>query len=428
MGQAAAGQARGGRGAAWTVETSGPASARPSPASLSPPARRGGTGGPAAGPSHSVLMSLLGAWALAVCSAEETAYVEAHLSECEACADEALRLRDAVGLLQADRSLDLDPALRSQVLAECLARRPARTPVPGWAASYDAETARLDALLHDMAEDDWHAPVRLRWFEDGKPAARSTTVAGVIGHLLAVDGVVGVALGLEDPLFPAAPLAPDERTERFWGEAAGPHARDVHAPWREQNHALVRRVSFASGDSGDSGVVADDSAGTDVAGLSVSYGGFALPLRDALVDRAFECWIHGSDIADAVDYPYAPPGGTHLRTMIDLAARLLPAALARRRRQGRAGPPAELVAAGAPGRSLHLEVEGAGGGDWYVPLDSPAALGSADRAVAHVAVDGVEFCRLVAGHVEPEEAAAGRGGDRGAVTDVLHAAADLSRM
>ncbi|MFE5940787.1 MDMPI N domain containing protein, partial [Streptomyces sp. NPDC056470] len=95
---------------------------------------------------------------------------------------------------------------------------------------------------------------------------------------------------------------------------------------------------------------------------------------------------------------------------------------------GLASPPRELVAAGAPGRSLHLEVEGSGGGHWYIALDSPAAVGSPDHAVAQVAMDGVEFCQLVAGHVPPEEAAAGQDGDREAIRDVLFAAAGLSRL
>ncbi|MCF3963573.1 maleylpyruvate isomerase N-terminal domain-containing protein, partial [Streptomyces fuscigenes] len=376
---------------------------------------RAGSAGPGPvlpGPSHGVLMSLLGAWALAACSPEESAYVEAHLSVCEGCAAEARALREAVGLLQTERSLDLDPLLRSAVLRDCLERRPARTPVPDWARPYDAETARLDALLRDIPEPEWHTPVRLRWFEGGKAASRRTTVAGVVGHLMVVDGLVGVALGLEDPLFPAAPLAPDERTERFWG-AAAPPTRAVHAPWRAQNHAVIRRVSSAPG---------------GVTGVDVSYGAYVLPLRDALVERAFECWMHGADIADAVAYPYEAPGGPHRHEMVDLAARLLPGVLARRRRRGLAAPAGELVAAGRPGRSLHLEVEGDGGGDWYIPLDSPAALGSEERAVGHVVLEDLEFCRLVAGRVEPGEAAAGQSGDLGAVHEVLQAAAGLSRM
>lgn len=395
-----------------------PAPGPPGPAAGEPPVRSREPEAPSTARdgearSHSVLKSLLGAWALSACSAEETAAVEEHLGDCAPCAEEALRLRDAVGLLHTDRDLDLDPLLRFRVLENCLGRRPARIPVPVWAHPYDAETARLDALLRDIGESEWHAPVRLKWFEGEHQVSRRMTVAGVIGHLMMVDGLVASALGLEDPLGSSAPRVPTERTEAFWGGGEAPPTRTVREPWRDQSHALIRTVSFA---------------GRGVAELSVSYGGFALPLRDSLLDRAFECWIHAGDIADAVDYPYEPPSGSHLHRMIDLAARLLPAALAERRRAGLAGPARHLVAAGAPGRSLHLEVEGSGGGNWYIALDSPAAVGSADQAVAQVALDGVEFCRLVAGHVSPEEAAAGQDGDREAIRDVLFAAASLSRL
>ncbi|MFD7325414.1 zf-HC2 domain-containing protein [Streptomyces sp. NPDC059875] len=365
-------------------------------------------------PTHAVLKSLLGAWALSACSAEETQAVEEHLTVCAPCADEALRLRDAVGLLHSERDLDLDPLLRSRVLENCLGRRPARIPVPTWATPYDAETARLDALLRDIGESEWHAPVRLKWFEGERPVSRKTTVAGVIGHLLTVDGLVSTALGLDDPLGPAVTaVSPAERTEAYWQGSYHPPTRGVREPWREQSHTLIRTVSFA---------------GRGVADLTVTYGDFALPMRDSLLERAFECWVHADDIANAVAYPYDPPSGAHLHGMIDLAARLLPAALADRRRSGLAAPSRHLVEAGAPGRSLHLEVEGSGGGHWYIALDSPAAVGSPDHAVAQVAMDGVEFCQLVAGHVPPEEAAAGQDGDREAIRDVLFAAASLSRL
>ncbi|WP_371791779.1 maleylpyruvate isomerase N-terminal domain-containing protein [Streptomyces sp. NBC_01471] len=366
--------------------------------------------------SHKVLKSLLGAWALSACSPEETEAVEDHLTDCAPCADEALRLRDAVALLHTERSLDLDPLLRSRVLQGCLGRRPARIPVPAWAAPYDAETARLDALLNDFGKAEWHAPVRLKWYEDEHATSQRTTVAGVIGHLMTVDGLVSAALGLDDGLDGVLgdepPHSPTERTRRYWRALAAPPTRTIREPWREQSHTLIRTVSFA---------------GQDTPEISVPYGEFSLPLRDSLLDRAFECWVHAGDIADAVDYPYDPPTSAHLNLMIDLAARMLPATLAGRRRSGRASAPRLPVPEGRPGRSLRLEIEGAGGGDWYIPLDSPAT-GSPDRAVAHVALDGVEFCRLAAGHVEPEEAVAGQEGDREAIRDVLFAAASLSRM
>lgn len=393
---------------------------------------------------HRVLKSLLGAWALSACSTGETAAIEAHLSDCGACADEALRLRDAVGLLHPEDSLDLDPTLRSRVLEGCMVRRAPRVPVPEWAAPYDAETSRLDALLRDMADEEWLAPVWLRWFDGRQQAERETTVAGVIAHLLAVDGLVATALGLPDPLAYDSggydrggngntdraagggsggaagggdvlrTAGPAERTEEFWqADCEVLRTSGARKHWREQGHAMVRTASFAGGGVGE---------------LDVSYGGFTLPVRDALLDRAFECWVHAEDIAEAIDYPYDTPQGAHMHHMVDLAARLLPGTIARRRRRGLAGPPQRLTTAGTPGRALHLEVEGDGGGDWYIPLDSPAAAVRPDDAVAHVALDGYEFCQLAAGHVPPMEAAAGQDGDREAIRDVLFAAASLSRM
>ncbi|MGP4044193.1 zf-HC2 domain-containing protein [Streptomyces sp. 2A115] len=378
---------------------------------------------------HRVLKALLGAWALAACSPEETAAVEDHLGTCGACADEALRLREAVGLLHPSESLDLDPALRNRVLESCLDRRPPRIPVPEWAAPYDAETARLDALLQDIGDAEWHAPVRLRWFEGNDPTSRRTTVAGVIAHLLTVDGLVALALGLDDPLgdTPADKATPSARTEAFWRASHFPPTRSVRAPWREQAHNLVRTVAFAAGGTSRA---SEAERGGGSGRLPVSYGDFELPLRDSMLDRAFECWVHAGDIADAVDYPYGPPSPRHLHAMIDLGARMLPNTLAARRQAGLAPPghARHLVPAGAPGRSLRLEIEGLGGGEWLIPLDSPGALASAEHEVAHVALDGVEFCQLAAGHVSPEEAAAGQVGDREAIRDVLFAAASLSRM
>ncbi|WP_189453155.1 maleylpyruvate isomerase N-terminal domain-containing protein [Streptomyces abikoensis] len=361
--------------------------------------------------SHPLLKSLLGAWALAACSPEETAAVEAHLTDCAPCADEAVRLRDAVALLHPEDSLDLDPGLRARVLTAALNRRPARIPVPEWAAPYEAEASRLDALLRDIGETEWRAPVRLGWFDGRSPVTREVTVADVIGHLTAVDTIVAGALGMADPLRGASP---EERTEALWAAEQGDRTpASVRAAWRDQEQTLIRTVSFA---------------GEAAAELPVDYGPFALPLRDAFLDRAFECWTHAGDIAEAVDYPYAPPSPAHLNGMIDLAARMLPGAIAARRRAGLAPPARGLVVAGAPGRALHLEIEGRGGGHWYIALDSPGATGTPEGEVAHVALDGVEFCRLAAGHVPPEEAAAGSLGDEEAVRDVLYATASLSRL
>jgi hypothetical protein len=407
---------------------------------------------PAPRRSHQELMSLLGAWALAACSPEEAESVEAHLNDCVACADEALRLRNAATLLEPQRSLDLDPRLRFHVLEGCLARRPARLPVPSWAAPYDAEAARLDALLNDITGEEWRAPVTLRWYAGGAWEWRSTTVGGVLDHLLAVDGLLARAVGLPDPLGDGdgdgdrdgdayGDGGPMARTLARW---ATPYAADAGAPseekgraaeawtpWREQSRALVRVAARTGGRVGERTL--PRARYGDPGLFPGDHGRGELALSDAYLARAFACWVHADDIAQAVDYPYEPPLAAHLRLLVDLTARRLPGSIAERRRAGLANLAGRLTTAGKPGRTLHLEVEGAGGGDFYIPLDSPTATVSraaARRAVAHVALDDVLFCQLASGRITPEEAVEGAGvkGDRDAVHDVLFAAADLSRL
>jgi hypothetical protein len=175
-------------------------------------------------------------------------------------------------------------------------------------------------------------------------------------------------------------------------------------------------------------------AGYGDPGLFPGTGGDGeLALSDAFLGRAFACWVHAGDIAEAVSYPYGPPFGPHLRRLVDLTARRLPGSIAERRRAGLGSMARRLAPVGKPGRTLHLEVEGAGGGDFYVPLDWPATTVSrraAREAVAHVALDDVLFCQLASGRITPEEAAEGAGveGDINAVHDVLFAAAHLSRL
>jgi mycothiol maleylpyruvate isomerase-like protein/putative zinc finger protein len=384
-----------------------PAPAKPEPEPRHEPAE------PVPDLPHSVLKSLLGAWALSACSAAETAAVEAHLTDCGPCAEEALRLRDAVGLLHPQGGLDLDPSLRSQVIGSCLARRPAHTAIPGWASPYDAETARFDALLRDMADAEWRAEVRLRWFDGERIVSRPTTVEDVLGHLLAVDGLVASAVGLPDPLgedAAAGALDPTARTTAYWRttppEEADGAPRRARGRWREQSRALVRTLS---------------TGGPRAARLPVSYGRCSMPVRAAMLERAFECWVHAGDVAEAVDYPHPPPEGPHLRQMIALSARMLPETIAVMRASG-------AIPATAPGRAVRLEIEGPGGGTWHVPLDASVAAHPPAETVAHVALEEAEFCRLAAGHITPMDAAAGQHGDRQAVWDVLFAAASMSRL
>ncbi|MCC9306727.1 MDMPI N domain containing protein [Kitasatospora sp. RB6PN24] len=379
---------------------------------------------------HEALRGLLGAWALRACLPDEAAEVERHLLGCAECAEEGERLRRAAGRLSLDDPLDQPDGLRQQVLDFCLNRRAAQHPLAGWAAPFAAETAKLDALLRDLGPAEWQELAELPW----RGGSLRMRPAEVLCHLAALDGLVGTALGLPDPGGSAWPRVPAQasgpapwgglldRGERLAAEHAAHSPQEVRQFWRAQSQALLRGAVPEAGD------------------LPVDYGFTALPVRDAFIDRAFETWMHGEDVARAVAYPYAQPAPGHLRQMVDLAARQLPGALVGRRQAAYAGPgpaPGSAPAppawqpegAPGPGRTVRLVIEGPAAGQWLIPLDgrSTAPEQPPVEPVAELVMDGVEFCQLAAAHRDPEHLPVGEYGDRAAIREVLAAVPLLSR-
>lgn len=360
---------------------------------------------------HETLHPLLRSWALGTCPRREAAALTGHLAECRACAEEAAELAGAAAELLPDDPLDISPALRGQVLDRCLARRPAELPIPDWAGPYAAESARLDALLRDLGPDEWQEVAELPWHG----GVQRWRPAEVLCHLTAVDGYLSPAVGLPDPV--TAPGTPPrvppqgrpesvmDRTRALITAAGGDDPDQVRARWRRQGHALLQGA--VRGGNGHA---------------PVDYGFAVLPLQDAFLDRAFECWIHGDDIARAVDYPYPPPAPQHLHRLIDLAARSLPQVLA-----AGPGPSSGGGPANGPGRVLRLVVDGPAAGEWLIPLDGPAGSATEAEPVAEMALDGLEFCYLAAAHRDPDRTPVGQDGDRSAVRRVLHALPLLSR-
>ncbi len=360
---------------------------------------------------HEALRGLLGAWALRACPQGEGAELERHFADCPDCAEEGARLRHAATRLSADAPLDQPDGLRQQVIDFCLSRRTAELPLAPWAGPYAAETAKLDALLRDLGREEWQEVAELPWH--GGVLRRRP--AEVLDHLAAVDGLLAAALGLPDPVpadearVPAQRIGPAEpwaglqdRSERLSAlhEDWSPDAVRTH--WRRQSLEIIRTVDPQSR-------------------VEVDYGFARLPVQDAFVDRALECWIHGEDVARAVDYPYPGPSPQHLRRMIDLAARMLPVALAGRRVTAYAGTGVES----RPGRRLKLVIEGPAAGEWLIPLDPAAA--EEPETVAELVIDGVEFCQLAAAHRDPARLPVGEYGDREAIREVLTALPLLSR-
>jgi uncharacterized protein (TIGR03083 family) len=134
------------------------------------------------------------------------------------------------------------------------------------------------------------------------------------------------------------------------------------------------------------------------------------PLREALIQRAFETWIHNDDIRAAVNLPTRPPSGEHLARIVGFALALLPGAM-------------DAAGRGHPDAAVRLQLTGPGGAEHTVPL---SALTPAPPApAAEVRLPAERFGRLLAGRVPVTATVAEITGDRALATDMLAVAATL---
>jgi hypothetical protein len=307
---------------------------------------------------------LLGAWALDVCGDDDAATVEAHLGQCDECAGEAARLRAAAaaGLLGVDRVIAPPLTLRQSVLDEARRRR-APVVIRTLVEAYSTQAALLHETLGALEPADWR-----------RTDPRHGDVAGVIRHLTANDAVLAAALDL-----PRVPPATNG-------------TGSVHQAWHTQSEILLRGLG--------PGASADLDQVVPLAGKEASQPG---SLRDALVQRAFETWIHLEDVRCAA----VPPPAERVRRIVGLAVGLLPKALAA---QGLAWS----------GR-FHLHLTGPGSGEWSFSLGG----GAQPAGALVVTMDALEFTHLVASRRTVETLAVTVEGDDGVALQVLRIASTL---
>ncbi|XVU25879.1 maleylpyruvate isomerase family mycothiol-dependent enzyme [Actinoplanes sp. CA-054009] len=327
--------------------------------------------------THETIRTLLGAWALNACPAEEAALVERHLLACAACAREARGLAEAVAGLGGAGPRPPVGSLR-RTCAAALGRRPAATRTPAYAAPYAAQVAALDLLLSDLTAADW-----------GRIAAYGElSVHDLVAHLAATDGLIAGVIGL-----PVEPLGDDPatRTAAVVRRERRRSAEQTRQSWRAQADAMCRSVPA-----------------NPPLGVATTALGAPLCLPDALTARSYETWIHREDIAAATGRRTPPPLAGHVRPMAELAVRFLPQVVSRR--------------VAARGRHVRLELTGEGGGMWTVPL-GPATV---SRTAAVVRLDVTEFCRLAGDRRAPDDVAAEVGGDAELAREFLAAVPGLA--
>jgi uncharacterized protein (TIGR03083 family) len=333
---------------------------------------------------------LAGPYAVGACSEAEAIAVTEHVRTCSACAAEIDTLSRTAEWIGASAARPPAPGLRPRVLAAALAARPAARPTAadptaadptaadptvidptaaGTAVrspradaadvrrlcdAYRYQVAELDRLLAGLAPEQWRRPSRPH-----------PTVRALMLHLTENDQLVAEAAGVE--------------------RAPGSSAPDVRRHWRTQAEALI------------------DAAGRTGPGVMVRLAGrrpVQRPMREALIQRGYETWIHAEDVRAVLDLPSRQPVAGQIGDIAGLALSLLPAA---------------MKVAGHR-RGVRLVLTGDGARDQLV---------GDGQAVAEVTLPAERFCRLAAGRLDPAAAGAAIGGDRAAANGLLTVTATL---
>ena len=275
----------------------------------------------------------------------------------------------------------LPEGLEARVLAAAESARPVRH--PGWggagAAPLDAflqTAAELAVLLATLGPADWSRPT---------PALDAPTVRGLVVHLAGVERYVLGQLGARPPL--------DAPTR----ERHVPVTREAAAELLDEPGPDVARAWWRA--------VLEVAAACGRASPAQPAGYHHLPgdARGLMVVRTFELWTHGDDIRAAIGRSLDPLDGPRLRLMSSELMAVLPIGLA--------------VTGGArPGVSARLELTGAGGGTFLVPLAPDEEPGVPAVTITTPVID---LCRLAANRLPVADLPVRVTGDAAVVGPIL---------
>ncbi|MGD9701327.1 MAG: maleylpyruvate isomerase family mycothiol-dependent enzyme [Acidimicrobiia bacterium] len=328
---------------------------------------------------------LLGAWALD--ALDESARDE--IDRDIAMYPELVRRSDAmrhVTALLGESLAGAPPAdLRDRLLSAATARSAesrvtASTPLEVFAH----QVAALRALLTSLSPDDWQA----------EAAPYAWTVHGLVAHLLVIEKYTAQQLGLGG----TGAYAADEHhlalgTDEIRDELARP-PRDTVEAWDRRATSTLEQLH--------------SSPDVD-AELPVTMHGWPFTVGSVLIARGFELWTHADDIRRATGRSLEAPCAADLRAMSSFSVASLPLLVS-------------VVAPDVPVRPARVVLTGAGGGTFDLPAGS-----SPEQRQLTIVTDLVDYCRLVARRIDPDELDATVEGD-GELAGALFAAARVFAM
>ncbi|GIH26843.1 TIGR03084 family protein [Acrocarpospora phusangensis] len=247
------------------------------------------------------------------------------------------------------------PSSRARLLAAAGSRRRPAASVPAWASPYAGRVAAMDALL--ASAERWDQVVVEGW-----------TLQELVAHLAAKDGLLADAIGapvLGPPIGVNEALARTHELQDFERQRTPEQTR--HS-WRDQADAICAHLPGVDPDQ------------------VVAPGGTPFAIRDHLLARMLETWIHTDDAANLNGLRLPHPVAEHIHPTADFCARLVPWTML-------------LTGFDATSRTVRLTLTGPGGGDWHVPLDVShvAAPYRGESADVTLTCDVVGFCFLLGG-------------------------------
>ena len=325
---------------------------------------------------------LLGAYALDALDPPEAEAVERALAAFPDLRLEAARLGTAVGALATADASPPPGATRQRVLGRVRAApRPPSRPAD-LVPLYRRQVAELAEVLGTVPERAWSRDTAAGW-----------TIHELVAHLVGVEAYVASRLDLGD--FTPAPGTEHDHvgmTVPIIEAERSRHPAETRQAWERSAWAVVGLL---------------EASGPDLFQRRIDLYGIPTSGRTALVARMFELWTHADDVRRALGRPLVDPDPERLAAMSDVAARSLPTGMT-------------LSGTPRPGRSAKVVLLGGGGGTWTVPL----ALGDPGGAPGvTVVADVVDFCRLAATRLPPEELDHDVEGDAELGREVLRAVA-----
>ena len=309
------------------------------------------------------LDSALGEWALDALDEATRAQVERDLPAFPDLARRADGLRRVTALLGENIATSPPAELRNRVLGAATSRSAAPTCTSRPSAASEA-------------------------------APYAWTVHGLVAHLLVIERYTAQQLGIDD----VGAYEPDEHHLALGAD--------------EIRHELMRapQDTVNAWDRCASATVAALGADPEMdAGRNVIMHGWPFTVGSVLIARGFEVWTHADDIRRALGRRLVSPAAADLRAMSSFSVVSLPLLV----------PVVEPLVPVGPSRVV---LTGAGGGTF----DLPGAHHDDGRQVT-IVTDIVDYCRVVARRIAPDERDATIEGD-GQLAGALLAAARIFAM